>query len=266
MKYSSILAACLLISLCYSCKKENDKALLLLSPLELYIPAESDEVVVIGISCSSPAELSQLIIRSRIQGSYSEQVLDTALSGRKFNMQFEYMVPNVDEKLDIILEFELHDSNDDPVSNFKVLEVTPHSIILTETAGNEIYSENSGKQNGFNILTGAPVFLNLADSSKVHFADTTNTDVLLNRWISPAGVMFVKFNGLDYANCTNLTARAAYNAGLKQEMLNNMAAGDIYITRIRNKDLVEIYAVIKITDIFDEPGSLSDRYVFNLKK
>jgi hypothetical protein len=266
IKYFTIIAAFFLISLFYSCKKENDKALLLLSPIDLYIPAESDEVVVIGISCTSPSELTELIIKARIEGSYSKQVLDTALSGRKFNMQFEYLVPNVDEKSNIILEFELHDTNDDQVSNFKVLEVTPHSVILTETAGNEIYSEYSGKQNGFNIITGAPVFLNLADSSEVHFADTTNTDILLNRWISPAGVMFVKFDGLDYANCTNLTARSAYNAGLKQEMLNNISEGDIYITKIRNKDLAEIYPVIKITGIIDEPGSQFDRYVFNIKK
>lgn len=250
----------------FSCEKKNEKAVILLSPLDLYIPAKTSEVIVIDVNCHSPLELKQLLIKSRIEGDYSFTELDSSISGKDFYFQYEYMVPELNDTSNIFLEFFLIDESNNKVSNFRVIVATPNVVYLTETAGHILYSANSGEHNGYDLLLGTPRFLHLADSAEIHIADTTNSETLLKRWISPAGVKFVKFNGFDYANCTNLSAKNAYSSGTKYEFLNNIEAGDIYIAEIKAADNSLIYPTIKIIDIIDQPGSASDRYVFNIKK
>ncbi len=250
----------------FSCQKKNEKAVILLSPSELYLQAEASEVVVIIVKCTSPFELKQLIIKSREDGAFSKTELDTLISGKDFHLEYEFIVPTISENTNITLEFELFDSSNERVINFRIIEVTGSNIYLTETAGHEMFSGNSGKQNGYNLTSGIPVYPDLTDSAEVDIADTTNSDTLLKKWISPSGIKFVKFNELDYANCTNVTAASAYNAGLKNDFIQNITIGDIYITRIRKRGSKEIYPVIKIVNIIDDPGSESDRYVFNIKR
>jgi len=250
----------------FSCEKKNEKAVILLSPLNLYIPAKTSEVVVIDVTCHSPFELKQLLIKSRIEGDYFFTELDSSISGKNFYLQYEYRVPELNDTSNVFLEFFLFDESNEKVSNFRVIIATPEAVFLTETAGHIVYSGNSGEQNGYDLVLGSPRFLHLADSAKIHIADTTNSETLLKRWISPAGVRFVKFNGFDYANSTNLSAKNAFSSGVKYELLNSIEAGDIYITEIKTSDNRLIYPVIKIVDVIDQPGSASDRYVFNLKK
>jgi hypothetical protein len=139
---------------------------------------------------------------------------------------------------------------------------------LTEYAGNVVYSGNSTKQNGYNLMLGSPEYTHLSDTSTLHIADTTDTDILLKRWVSPAGLKFVKFNGFDYANCTNISTRASYDAGIKTAFIDNLAEGDVYITNIRDEDDDEkdVCIALKIVNIIDNEGSEMDRYIFNIKK
>ena len=243
--------------------------MVLLSPSELYLSAQSSDVVVIEVECRSPFELKQLLIKSRMEGEYSVTELDSTITGKVFYFQYEYLVPELSENLSITLEFNLLDASNEMAKNFRVIEVKGTVTYLTETAGHEMFSENSGRQNAYNLVMGTPQYLNLSSASELHIADTSKSETLLNRWVSPAGIEFVKFNGLDYANCTDVSAKYAYNAGLKLEFIDKLSEGDTFVTKIRVKvNLVfkDIYAVIKITKIIDEPGSENDRYVFNLKK
>jgi len=250
----------------FSCEKKNEKAVILLSPFEMYIPAQTSEVVVIEVNCHSPIELKQLIIKSRLEGGYSVTELDSIISGKELYLRYEYLVPVLSENSTISLEFTIIDVSGERVSNFRMIQATGAALYLKETAGHEMFSGFSAKQNGYNLVTGTPNFLHLSDSSDVHIADTTNTETLLKRWVSPAGIKLVRFNGFDYANCTNTTAKSAYDAGIKNDYIENVAEGDIYITRIRSRDLKEIYPVIKIMNVTDNPGAESDKYVFNIKK
>jgi hypothetical protein len=263
-------AICLLFFLSlvlFSCQKENEKAVILLSPLDIHIAAKSSDVVVIQVKCSSPFEMKRLVIYSRVEGGYAQTELDSSISGKEFSFPFEYMVPDLTDSTSITLEFALYDDTNEKVSNYRVINVIPSYTYLVETAGHELYSGKSGKQNGYNLLTGVPNYLHLsADSADVHIADTTNSETLLNRWVSPAGAEFVKFNGFDYANSTNISVKEAWSAGLKLEFINKLEVGDIYITKIRSGEIDQVYRVLKITGIVDLAGSESDRYVFNIKK
>jgi hypothetical protein len=250
----------------FSCQKEEDKAYVLLSPFDIYINSLPSKVISIEVTCHSPSDLKKLTITSRVVGFYSKTELDTLISGNDFYMNYEYLIPDLFENGTVILEFTLRDASAEVVKNARIIEVTATTKPLVEYPGQVMFSASSGKHDGYNLLTGTPLFQNLADSSLVHIADKSTTDVLLKKWVSPAGLKFVKFDDFDYGNCTELTASNAYNAGIKFDFVNDIAEGDILITKILNMESTDIYVVIKIMNIIDSPGNASDRYIFNIKK
>ena len=262
---SNVVSLLLITLLLFSCQKEEDQAYVLLSPFEIYLNSEPAQVIAVEVSCHTLAGIKQLLVTSRIVGSYSVTVLDTLVSGNDFNFTFEYLVPDMFESGTIFLEFTMIDVASKSTKNARIIEVEASKKYLVETAGHEMFSGNSGRQDGYNLLTGVPLFTSMADSSFIHIADTSNSDVLLRRWLSPAGNKFVKFSGFDYANCTDLSAQDAYNAGIKFDFVDNLAQGDILITRSKNSSGFT-YIVIKVVNIIDNPGSTSDRYVFNIKR
>jgi hypothetical protein len=210
--------------------------------------------------------MKQFTVTSRVEGFYSRTELDTMIAGKRLYMRFEYLVPELFESTRIILEFTLSDILDNVATNAKIIEVVATAKYLKETAGHELFSGNSGKQNAYNILAGIPLYMGLDSRGMMHIADTSDSPVLLKKWISPAGLKFVRFNGFDYANCTNLSVRNSYNAGIKTEFVDNLTIGDIFLTRINPSGITEEYIAIKIVNIIDDTGSEWDRYLFNLKK
>ena len=257
----------LLLTLLISCKKKLEEAVILLTPFQLVIAdVHPSEVVSIIVDCQSPAEMKQLTVTSRVEGSFTRTVLDTLIAGKRFYMRFEYQVPALFESAQIIIEFILSDISGNIVTNAKIIEVVATASYLKETAGHELFSGNSGKQNAYDLHEGVPLFMSLADSALMHVADTSDSPVLLKRWVSPAGLKFVKFNGFDYANCTNVSVRNSYNAGIKTEFVDNISVGDIFLTRTNFNDTIEEYVAVKIVNIVDDTGSDWDRYIFNLKK
>jgi hypothetical protein len=257
----------LLLVLLISCKKKLEEAVILLTPFELVIAdVHPSEVVSFTVDCQSPTEMKQFTVASRVEGSFTRTELDTLISGERFYMRFEYQVPDLIESAQIILEFTLSDIFGNIVTNAKIIEVVATAKYLKETAGHELFSGNSGKQNAYDLHDGVPLYMKLADSAIIHIADTSNSNVLLKRWVSPAGLKFVKFNGFDYANCTNLSVRNSYDAGIKTEFVDNITVGDIFLTRTNLTGTAEEYVAVKIVNIIDDTGSEWDRYIFNLKK
>jgi hypothetical protein len=256
----------LLCILCYSCQNNDEESVILLSPPELFISTQASKVVSITANCSSPFDLRQFTITSQIEGSFSEKKLDTIIDGKKLYFKFEYLVPDLTDSTNIIIEFVLKDVTGKVVNNMKVLQVIPVAKNLTETSGNEMFSGKSGKQNSYNLIDGVPLFSYLGDSSKMHIVDTSNSSSLIRKWISPAHVKFVRFNGFDYPNCTNISIRNAFNAGIKTDFVDNLNQGDIILAKIIYQKTKEYYVAIKIVSIIDNPGSDWDRYIFNFKK
>lgn len=261
-----VLCTGIFIFLFSSCKKDPEESVILLTPSEIILSnIKSQEVITIEVNCISPSELSRLIVSSKLEGEYTRVELDTVISGKNFFMRYEYKVPYLIEGTRILLSFDLTEKSGKIISNARLLDVDVLPKYLTETAGHEIFTKASGKQNGYNLLTGSPVFSHLTDSAKTHISDTSNADLLLKRWVSPAGLKFVRFNGFDYANCSNVSVKNAYASGIKIDFVDNLVQGDIFLTRI-GEAASENYAVIKIVSIIDSPGSEWDRIIFNLKK
>lgn len=260
-----LLGALLVLS--FSCSKEEEKTVLFLAPADIIISnIKPLDVVSFEVNCHSPNELKQFIISSKITDEFTNIEMDTAISGNNFYLKYEYKVPAMIESARVLIEFTLKDSKNEVISNARIINVTVMPKYLVETAGHEIFSKVSGKQNAYNLLEGTPLFSHLADSSKMHIADTGKTSVLLKRWVSPAGVKFVRFNGFDYANCTNISVKNSYDAGLKIDFADNLIQGDILISRIPLSKTSETFVVLKIISVIDSPGSEWDRIIFNLKK
>lgn len=266
-KKLSISLFLIIVLLLVSCQKDEETSVVLITPYPLVISnVKPFEVVSLIVDCQSPLEMKQFTITSRIDGDFSKTELDTAISGKKFYFRYEYVVPDLMESKQILLEFTLRDVDGNVATNVKIIDVVSAAKYLKETAGHELFSGNSGKQNAYNILNGNPLYSHLADTILMHITDTSDSQVLMKKWISPAGVKFVRFNGFDYANCTNVSIKNAYSAGIKTEFVDILIIGDVFLTRINYTDMSESYVAIKIIDIIDAVGSDWDRYIFNLKK
>jgi hypothetical protein len=266
LKAKSGFIIVILVIILSSCQKVEETTFILLSPDNLFISTQPLKVVSISVTCSSPNTLQKLKVISHKDDSFSKQELDTIISGKKFSMNFEYQVPEQTDSVSIILEFILVDSKGDSYNNMRVLQVGVPSKYLTESAGHELFSKKSGKQNAYDLIKGTPIFSALSDTSMLHIVDTSNSTTLMRKWISKSGVRFVKFNGFDYANCTNFTIRDGFAAGLKYPFVDNLSTGDILIAQIPVDKTRNTLVAVKIVDIIDSQGSDWDRYIFNIKR
>ncbi|MFC2137611.1 hypothetical protein ACFLTE_05560 [Bacteroidota bacterium] len=261
----------------FACNKDESPLLLFVTPVETYYYVEPLDVLSFTINSSGENNLKKLQINSRVKNSYTYNILDTSLSGSTFSMKFEYMVPQlIDEKV-IFLEFILYDVDDNMMQAAKIIELKYDDKLLTETAGHEMFSALSGKQDGYDLNNGEPLYSAFSDSSTIHIMDvsndTANTDSLLRKWMSPAGLNFVRFNDFDYANCTYLTMKNSYEAGIQKDFIDKLQEGDILLTKLpafldsANQTLIDsAYFAIKIINIIDNNGTEFDRYIFNIKK
>lgn len=269
---SRFAAPLLLIASLAACKKENKIPVLNVSPGTPVIAVTSGNVVSFRITGTSDAStLSRLLITSKRDNDFTITVVDSALSGKSFTWDWEYLVPHSAEPYSLLLTFELQEADGDRMTTRRTLSVSLGAILLAESTGHQFYSRNSATQgeSAFDLEQRVPV-LYTVDSARRDLQDNpasaSETDISRS-WISPAGGRFVRFNGFDYANATNVSVRNAFNSGVPVEQINNVAVNDIIIVRLGSLPAnVSHYAVLRVTDILDEPGSAdNDRYTFNMK-
>ncbi|MBL7111541.1 MAG: hypothetical protein ISS19_06340 [Bacteroidales bacterium] len=249
-----------------NCTKENEEPVLLVTPYDIYITASPHEILSFNITCQADVDLHRLLVTSKELESFTQVELDTSISGTNYTYRFEFPVPEVAENTTIYLEFTMEMKNGETVKTGRVIEVLIIDKLLEETAGHEMYSRMSGKENAYDLYNGDALFSHLSDSSLMHIMDTTSTDDLLNRWISPAGALFIRFNDFDYANCTNSSVKDAFNSGANHEFIDKLFPGDILLLKLFDSEADSSYIALKITSIHDDPGNESDRYIFNIKK
>ena len=238
----------------------------MVSPYDIYITAEPKEIVTFNITCQADVEIQRLLITSKVAESYTQTELDTIISGTSFSLKYEFFVPEVFENKTVYLEFTMEMKNGETVETGRVIEIQVEDKLLEETAGHEMYSGLSGKQNAYDLYHGIPLYSHLADSAIMHIMDTTDTDVLLDRWISPAGALFVRFNDFNYANCTNRSVKEAFHSGTSHEFIDHLVTGDVLLIKLFESEADSSYIALKITSILDEPGNEADRYIFNIKR
>jgi hypothetical protein len=253
-----------------SCKKENDPALILITPLKNTYYSHPGQVLSFNINCSSNSNLSHLKIFSKTETTFSVTILDSALNSKSFSMTFQYKVPVFYDTTNINLIFTLSDVNGNSNSIAKIINVTLIDRLLTETAGHEMYSHLCPNYDAFNLSTLLPLHSQLSDSADIHIldgsVDSVNHNALSRKWISLADLKFVRFNGFNYANATISIIKNAYNSGLQDQYITNLVNGDIIITKLGSPLIDTGFVAIKIVNIIDNDSTLTDKYIFNIKK
>lgn len=269
----SLLSIFLLLVFLAGCKKkENSPALLFVYPETSYYDVKSFDILEFDIRGSSETSLIKFSILSKPETSFSSTTLDTSLNTPNLNLIYQYQVPGVVETTKISLEFVLTDDAGKQTRIAKSLTVSPAKRVPVETAGHEMFSSVSAKQNAYDIFTGTPLFSATASASGQHIKDATTTDTIVTvdtlskKWTSPAGLKFVRFNDFDYANADYTDIKQAFEVGIKKSFIDQIGNGDIIITRLPVSDPDSGYVAIKLVLIIDIDSTNFDRYIFNIKK
>lgn len=257
-----------------ACKKDkNSPALLLITPDVNYFDVQTSDILRFDISGSSElSPLKSFSITGKAGNAFSTAVFDTSFSSKYFNMSYEYQVPDVSQNTGITLEFILNDDAGNQTRIAKILNVTATNTYPAETTGNEMFSSLSGKQDAYDLSTLQPLFSQSSADSSEHIKDATVNDstgannTLSKKWISTAGLNFVRFSDFDYANATYNNIRDAYEAGIKKDFIDNLTDGDIILTRFLNSDANKGYMAIRLVYVIDADSTDMDRYIFNVKK
>jgi hypothetical protein len=253
-----------------SCKKDDSKPIVSVTPGPLYIYGNVDDLVTFRISITSEVRLTRVSIIAQPDNQLPTTLLDSAISTKGTTFNYYYHLPSALAGKSVVFEFKAEDENGNTGSCAKrvyIAALTPTTAItLTETAGHRLFSNLSTSPDAYDLETNSGVFSTVADSTLRDIQDYSGTDTVLSGiWKSPAGGKFVLFNGYDYANATDSTAYNAYVSGVKLTILNNLHIGDIIITKL-GSTATNKYVVVRITDILDIIGKNNDYYEFTIKK
>lgn len=267
----ALLSIIALSTLFFSCKKDDKAApIVLITPAPQHIYASVGDLVTFGISISTTAQLSKVVVRAQLDNELPVKMLDSTVTTAGTTFNFYYRIPANTEGKSVLITFQAVDENNMSSTNFKRIYISAaavsQAIILTETAGHMMYSNTSINHDAYNLETNTGELSLTADTASRDIQDYSGANTTLSKeWRSPAGGKFVLFNSFDYANATDSTAINAYTTGVKYSVLTNLAVGDIIITKLGSVSTSK-YAVIRITDINDVAGKDNDYYEFKIKK
>ncbi|MBL0049742.1 MAG: hypothetical protein IPP32_16805 [Bacteroidetes bacterium] len=272
LKAAAILLLGVLTFTSTSCKKEKLKQpLVLTNPESLYIYGRAGDVVSVTVDVSSDIRLSRFYVTSKIDNAFQITSLDSTIDGKSFSMNFEYKIPAAASGKSIIFTYNAMDVDGNSGSDVKRLVVAADTaIVLAETSGHQLFSGKSlNHQDAFDLETNSVKWSLLpgVDSTSLDIKDfpTDSTDALAKSWISPAHGKFVRANGFDYANATNVSLINAYSSSTKLDIIDNIQLNDIIIIKLGSV-ASDKYAIIKINGITDAAGKESDSYLFSIKK
>jgi len=273
-QFSLLILACFCSLLLTMCKKDRNDPIIDVTPAGLYLSGTINYVVTFTIEVAGDYELRSFTITSQIDDGLSIAIteVDQSLSVSTYSTNFQYIPPSATAGKSVIFTFTATDSNDGSTSAVKRLLVAALPVVgpelLTETSGHIMNSKNSQSADAYDLQAGTAQFSSLTDTTVRDIEDyplSDTTDVLSLSWISPAGGDFVKFNSFDYANATDSSLIDAFNAGAKLNKVDNLASGDIVLTKIGSTTTDE-YMVILLTSISDQDSTDQDFYVFSVKK
>lgn len=176
-----------------------------------------------------------------------------------------YTIPPFNkDSINIKFLFEAIDDENNIQQNSCELTVFSQSTVLSEKTGYSMYSAKSGKPDTFSLKNLQTIFYAIADSALTDIYNYDNPEILnedmSREWRSRTNICFIKNNSFNYMEATDISVKSTYLNSVKQPVVKNLSNDDIILIG-REK----AYGVIKIINIYDEPGSDNDRILFNLK-
>jgi hypothetical protein len=270
MKKNKLLSIFFLSLLFLSCKKDQESSpLLFITPNDIVLNATMGEVITFTINANAPLGISQLSISYKEPSTYTQILLDSTLSGsQNFNWNYEYKIPFSTSNYVMNLYFTFTDKGGNTFSGAKQINVSTGTVALTEYTGNVFYSKRSGNQDSYDLIDRVALYSATASAS---LRDIQNdgtydaTDSLARSWVSPSGAAFVRYNGYNYDSASYSTVVSTFNSSIKVDTMRNLQQGDLIFTKVTRNGM-DSYMLIKVTSIFDLPGSANDTYIFSFKK
>ncbi|MDF2436711.1 MAG: hypothetical protein K0Q95_1087 [Bacteroidota bacterium] len=269
MKMKTLLGTfiCLTVILASSCRRDKDSVPhVTVVPTPLYIYGSVGDLINFNITVDSDKRLSKFYISQQPDNQVPVTVLDTAITTKGVQFVYYYRMPANMAGKSIIFEFKAEDEDGNVGKQVRrVFIAAPTAVTLTETTGHRMYSNLSANPDAYDLETNTPQ-ASTVDTTLRDIQDNSGIDTVLSKsWISPAGGQFVKANGYDYANASDVTATSAYTGGLMLSQVSGLAVNDILITKLGGTSS-DKYVVLRITNIIDQPGKNNDYYEFSIKK
>lgn len=132
-------------------------------------------------------------------------------------------------------------------------QIYVHYGVLTETTGHKLNNIKGPNSGAFDLVA-----LSNKGESDLATGKDMNDDGTNALWdksfnAGTSGTLYTKVSSsFDYTNATDISIKTAYDADNAVGTVNNIAAGDLYVAKLRGLDQ---YALIKVTFISTESGT-----------
>lgn len=270
IKYLFVLLLCLPMALLSACEEEETGGSPVYIATNIFGTTEvySNTYFKIRVDANCITEsLSRLQISSFDSSRGDILLLDSALTGKNMSHEFLYKVPILaEDSLRVKITFAVWDNQGTVQRQVRYLKVIQSDYKLEEVAGITLYAtEENDHFNGLNLSTLRPLVVSLADSADIDvyaYLDEENTETLSCEWRSNTDVYFTRANSFDYANATYRSVTETFGSAVSYQRVNRIQKDDVILVGRGNWAL----GAIKVVQLYDEPGSLHDRYIINVKR
>ena len=255
--------------LCWARDEEDEsEVVLIVKPEGLVRNAAAGEKILYSLEAySNEGMVENLRMTSYDAENGLQTVLDTLIRKPKIDLTYQYTVPYLKDTMDVKIFFTASNEYGGTAEVQKFVKVFGGETVLTELTGITMYAEPSGRPDAFHLESEQAINSHTVESDSLldiyAWQDSTaNEEVLSREWRSHTGIKFIRFNSFNYATATKSGIESAYSSGLKMNYIRDLQAEDIIIFGNERQAL----GIIKLIYVFDEPGKMDDRYIFNLKR
>ena len=212
--------------------------------------------------------LSRLTINTFDRERGDIQVLDTALSGKDASFEWIYIAPSIlaTDTLELTFTVAAYNTTGESCKlSYKNYAIVQKDMRLTAIQGITMYAiEGESKPNGYSFSRQLPIRTSLSEEKDIDiYCDVSEEEpeILTHRWRTKNDIYFIKNNSFDYAGATRRSVMAAFNSSVSYHIVDNISDEDVIIVG----NSANAIGVIKIRSVYDEDGSLMDRYYFDFK-
>ncbi len=253
----------------WACEGEKESGIILIvKPEGLVRNAEVGEKILYSMEAYSNEGMVEKLSMSSYDTEQGLQVvLDSIIGKSRINLTYQYTVPQLKDTTNVKIFFTASNEYGETVEIQKFVKVSGGEAALAELTGITMYAKPSGRPDAYHLESEQLVNSHTVESDSLldiyAWQDSTaNEDILSREWRSHTGIHFIRFNSFNYATATKSGLENAYSSGIKMNYIRNLQAEDIIIFGDEHQAL----GIIKLIYVFDEPGKMDDRYIFNLKR
>ena len=263
----TILLGALAAILTGGCRSEEDASQVLLFVSVSERSVNSGENIYFDIEAWTIHETIEQIEITTFDSTNGFQELYTETPGTPtYKKQYIYLAPDItSDSLNVEIRIRATDNLGYTQESHKKITVWSNTALLEEISGITLYSPHSGKPDGFSLTTVQPLLCGTSAPEEIDFylyaASDESPETLSREWRTQNELLFSKANSFDYASANRSGLRATYQNAVKYNYVKDLETDDLILVGRE-----EVWGVIRIVSIFDEAGSVNDRYILNLKK